>query len=354
MTKYLLFLSLLAALSACGQKSVIKPNTSVETFSQNCGDEKCLPLKIFLPIADMDSFKSPIPYIGPVAGGFAKMFGDLGASMGMGRFRMTMKQPLPELPDLVRDVRVKRIFFYIEPTQNQKRNHSIVSRILEGKSDVDFKFLDKIAIKIKPMSFEKIESYAPVTEMVDLDVKTTNKFLDAFKKKDDDQFAAFIDTAVEKEPLILKYDRSKKNIYITNDQYGKVYLVSTSSPASAASVKEFFLNHSKLQGHFTSVHILNNIVFLQLNKDPVYEEDLMAIYNESTYEMDVLGVKQIDACTEQICLDFKVRDVNLLPIMKLSNGIMIDAFINADQVPASFQMKGFVEFEGKIKTPNDV
>jgi hypothetical protein len=49
------------------------------------------------------------------------------------------------------------------------------------------------------------------------------------------------------------------------------------------------------------------------------------------------------------CLDMEVPDVDILPMIARGNALKIDAYINANKAPESFQLKGFVEFEIKLK-----
>lgn len=351
LNKLIMFTLMSSFLASCGQKSVIKQHVATETFAQAYGDGKYLSRPFVIPIADLDAVDSPMPELGLVFGGLTKMFMNVGASMGMGRFRMTLEQPMPEdlYPEYLKEVRIKRVFFYIEPKEKGRRKFSWFNKIFKGKSNVDFDFLDKIAIKMKPMKFDHVESFIPVSKFVDLDQKTTNRFLDLFKEKDNSQFADFLDTELEKEPVILKYDKTKKASFIKNGKYGQMYMVSTTD---AADLKQYFLKHEKLKGFFSKIHALKDIILIQLNKDPVLEEKFMAVMEEDAGELDMMGVTQIDECNPDICLDLNVRDVNLMPILLKENGILIDGFINAKEVPASFQLKGFIEFEVKVQTPN--
>ena len=57
----------------------------------------------------------------------------------------------------------------------------------------------------------------------------------------------------------------------------------------------------------------------------------------------------IEECSEQTCLDVKVPDVDLLPLIVKGNALKIDAYINANKAPDSFQLEGFMEFEVKLK-----
>jgi hypothetical protein len=61
----------------------------------------------------------------------------------------------------------------------------------------------------------------------------------------------------------------------------------------------------------------------------------------------------MESCTDKICLDFKVADINLVPLLEKSNGIKIDSFIDAGKTPESFQLKGFMEFEVKVQVKAD-
>ena len=76
--------------------------------------------------------------------------------------------------------------------------------------------------------------------------------------------------------------------------------------------------------------------------------------SEEAEELENLKVTYIDTCTPRSCLELKVPDINLVPIANKGNGLKLDAVIHAGKVPESFKLKGFVEFEVKVKTPKGV
>ncbi len=62
-------------------------------------------------------------------------------------------------------------------------------------------------------------------------------------------------------------------------------------------------------------------------------------------------VNFIDTCTENSCLEINVPDINLVPIARKGNSLKLESILEADNVPESFKLKGFVEFELKVKSP---
>ena len=90
-------------------------------------------------------------------------------------------------------------------------------------------------------------------------------------------------------------------------------------------------------------------MLVELVKDPVMEEMFKMRLAADSSKVDELKIGQISPCNNEICLDLKVPDVNLVPLFNKGNAIKIDAFIDPKK-PQVVQLKGFIEFEVKIKS----
>ena len=86
-----------------------------------------------------------------------------------------------------------------------------------------------------------------------------------------------------------------------------------------------------------------------MKKDFILEEHFKSIISEEADYLDKLGVEFIEACRPDTCFDFKISELNLIPILTKGNAITIDAFIEAGKVPESFQLKGFIEADLRLK-----
>lgn len=343
MRKQILFLMTLLVLAGCGQKSEISNAIEAQTFDSAYGDGTAANIPIFLPITELDTVTSPLENAGVIAGGLAKLIMNLGASMGMGKQRMILNQRLPEVPSgYLKDARIKRVFFYIEPKEGETRNRSRFSRLLKGDDNVNFSFLDKLAIKIKNAEPES-EGWVPVYRQVALDKSATQSFLSVFAK---DNFNKDLEKKANGETLILKYDGGDKKSFLRNEMNGQIYIVKADKPARAL---HWFMDHPQLQGFFKTSLMLDKVVVLELHKETKFEEIFDQVVNESFVEQEEFGIKKIDACTPKICLDLRIPSVNLLPFINNGGGVQLDAFLEAGKVPETFKLKGFIEFQLKVR-----
>jgi hypothetical protein len=343
MRKQILFLMTLLAFAGCGQKSEISNALEAQTFDSAYGDGSAANIPIFLPITDLDTVTSPLENAGVIAGGLAKLIMNLGASMGMGKQRMLLNQRLPEVPaGYLKEARIKRVFFYIEPKEGETRNRSKLSRIFNGDDNVNFNFLDKLAIKVKNAEPES-PAWTPVYKQVGLDKSATQSFLSVFEK---DSFNKDLEKKGDGEALILKYDGGDKKSFLRNEMNGQIYIVKANKPARAL---HWFKDHPQLQGFFKTSLMLDKVVVLELHKDAKNEEIFDQVVNESYMEQEDFGITKIDACTPKICLDLRIPSVNLMPYINKGGGIQLDAFLEAGKVPETFKLKGYIEFQLKVR-----
>ena len=339
---------LISGLLGCGQKSVVKPSVKAQTFAEAYGDGKLLRQPFILPITT-DPFDSPININLPIAGGIAKMLGNIVAALGGGTTEKYFHQPSPEVPDRVREVRLKRVFFYIEPKKNGSRRVNWFKRIFLGKGDVDFNFINKLALRLKPE--------AP--DMSKVCLPPVGKFEPLFPCKDpkltpaktSQWFEYFQDKMGLEEPdlneredfVILKYDGEKRAKSILNNERGSMFMFRTPRPGETI---HFFDNRGHYKEVIENLVVLDNVILVELKNDPVAKESFeMQLSHDATYIDETLGVEQIEECNPSICLDLKLEKANLLPFLKRMNSNRIDAFIDAGAVPETFQLKGFIEFE---------
>jgi hypothetical protein len=334
-------------LVSCGEKSVISNKIKVQTTAEAYGDGNHSIWPLVLPLADQEKsrFDSPIQKLDFIAGGFAKMFMNLGAGMGMGKIQLTMNQPMPEIPvDYIKGLKIKRLFLYIEPTKGN-RTKTWVRRSFWGEGDVNFNFLEKMVVRISPGHIEKVESWYPDFTHKMLKNREFSPLERLFDESDriyDNQ----IDLNKRSELVVLKYDRDNRSRYLKNDLHGITYVVNAKQPGRA---KKYLSSHPKFRGYFKQIQLLNNSLVVELNKDPIVEEGFASILSDNADELESLGVSIIEKCNETTCLDLEVPDVDLLPLIIQQNGLTVNAFINATKAPESFELKGFVEFEVRVK-----
>lgn len=345
MRKQILLLSLFTLLAACGQKSIIKNAVSPQTTAEAYGDGEYVIRPVFMPLSDqaISAFDSPVEKVDFVAGGFARMFMNLGTSMGMGRVQLSLTQPVPEIPtDVIQGAKIKRLFFYLEPKKGDSRWKTWLKKIIRGQGDVTFGFLEKLALKISSTSQENFVSWYPEFETK------------ALKKKEFSPLQALFESDVledsvgvlGEDSVVLKYARDNREKYLKNNKYGMMYIIRTRQPAKT---KKYLSKHPQFRGYFKQIQMLNETLLVELKKDPVVEEGFRFVLSENANLIEKFKIDLIEECTTDTCLDLQVPDVDLLPILVKGNALKIDVYMNADKAPESFQLKGFVEFEVKLK-----
>ncbi len=349
MNKQLLFLLvLLAFLVGCGQKSVIKSEVEAQTFAQAYGDGEYVIRPVYLPLSDeqIPVYDSPVEKVDFVAGGIGRMVMDLGAGMGAGRVKISMVQPIPEIStEVIKGAKIKRLFVFLEPKEGKGRWRSIFHKILFGQGDVTFKFLDKLAVKLSSHHKEKITSWIPDDPIVEsLRKKEYTPLQSLFEGEE--VYDADHDSFDDKSLVILKYDGRNPLKYLRNEKSGKMYILKARRPAQT---KKYLMKHPRLKNHIQSIFMLNQSLVVELKKNMVSEENFRVLFADNNEQMDMFKIQMIEECSPETCLDLEVPDVNLLPIIIDDNSIRFDAYIDSRKTPESFQLKGFAEFEIKMK-----
>ncbi len=351
MVKQFLSIALLVVLSTgCGQESKIKNHVSSESLANAYGDGKYVIRNLTFPLSDSSlAYQTPLPGIGPIAGGILKFVGDVfAANTNMGKLQLSYTQPIPELPTELQSVRLRRFFFYMKPQEQGRRFRDWFTNYFMGRGNVTFDFLEKLAVRFQTVSLENPETYVPTLTTKDYDRREMRELMEVFSGSFQ---GTVVDTEKAKNVTLLRYGRSDRNKDTVLKDFGQIYIIETKL---AQRTKHFFLDHPKLKGFFRRILMLDESLLIELQKDPVIEEAFKTIMGEIAKELEDLQVTFIDACTPDSCLELRVPDVNLVPIARKGNAIKLDAVIHAGKVPESFKLKGFVEFEVKVATPRGV
>jgi hypothetical protein len=288
------------------------------------------------------AFKSPISGLAPIAGGIIKFLGDvLTANTKHGNITMSYVAPIPAIPEELTSLKLKKVFFYMEPQRNHQRNAEWLSRVIMGRDDVNFDFLDRFGFKLSSSenhNFQNVESELIINNINNED----------FKFHLDDFFSVFKNDESKKaiHAVILNY-QAKKNKMDNTHNLHRTYFIKTSKPHQT---KHFFMDHPLFKDVFNRILILDDSSFLELSDDSSSEKKFISAISELSTELYELGVQFIDQCMAPFCLDLNVPDVNLISIAKAGDAIKLDAIIQANKIPESFKLKGFIEFEVRIKT----
>lgn len=357
MSKQIVFLLALLLISvACGKKSTIKNSVKAEKLACSYGDCEHIIHNVTFPMDNSElAFTNPIPGLGPIAGGILKLVGDIFAkNTDMGRMEVTYVQPIPgAIPEVAKSVRLKRFFFYMKPVN--KKNTSLrgqvmdlFSRYILGKGHTTFKFLDKLAVRLSTTNVENSNTYVPklIQRLDSPDVVESLENL--FKKSYVPE--KVVDTELAKDVILLKYFKKTKSQDVTNKLYGQIhYLETTGNPIE---LRDYFLAQQDLKPYYKRVLLFGNAILIELKKDTIGNITFQSFMEENAEVIDTkYKVNFIDTCTENSCLEINVPDINLLPIALKGNALKLESILEADNVPESFKLKGFVEFEVKIKSP---
>jgi hypothetical protein len=326
MKKSAFLLGLVLLSSSCGQKSMIKSHVEARAL----GDGEFITFPVVVPLSDkaISSFKSPIGDMNPLFRGFASSIMNLGASMGAGKTRLTLTQPIPEIPDAyLASIKIKRIFFFIEG--NDKKE--------------SFEFLRKLAVKVSPRTIEKdYPSWEPIVETDSFNDNELSYFSSLFRSKRDRHAQNW-----EKNSpglLLIKYNEDQREASFLGEEVGAINIIQTEKPNATRKYLE-----DNYGAYFTRIHTLNKSILIEFKKNPVHEEMFKARLSADALKVEELGIGEINPCSNNVCMDLKVPDTNLIPMLKKGNALKIDSYIDPKYAPKSFQLKGFLEFELKIK-----
>lgn len=342
MNKVLILLILMLVAASCGK--VDRIDTDVEI--NKLGDGEHFTQNIVVPLSEkqISGFTSPIGGFDPLVRGFMGTMMGLGASIGAGKTRLTLIQPIPEIPDgYLSSVKIKRIFFYIEA--EEEVDHSLFN-IFRKKKKENFDFLRSLAVRMSAteMSEGDHATWEPQVVTGDIPAEEMGFFRSLFKKKNSEEAQAKWEKSGEGH-MMLKYHQDKSDESLQGNSVGAMRIIKTNKPGLTRKYLE-----EQYKQYVKRVHTLNTSILVELVNNKVAAAKFEQKLSSDALKIEELEIGTIAPCTNEFCLDFKVKDVNLVPIMKKGNGIKIDAYIDPKDVPKSFQLKGFLEFEVKIKT----
>lgn len=339
--------------SSCGQESTIKNDVTAEKLSCAYGDCKHIIQNVTFALDDSAmAFQTPLPGLGPIAGGLIKFVGDIFAkNTRKGRYEFSYIQPLPEIPEILSSVKVKRLFFYMKPKKASGLDiktagivETWIRRYLLGEGKTSFDFVGKFGMKLSAEKIKTPETYDPIfTEGLG---DESSELLEIFKAR---PHSRVVDTEVARDLVLVKYQSKTRDEDTSEAKYGRIhYLETTRDPIV---LKEFFRTMPEFQGQYKRILLLSDGVIIELKKDPVANEVFKIIMENNAEELDKkLGVTFVDTCTKKSCLELTLPDVNLIPIAKKGNALKLDALLQATIVPESFKLKGYVEFEVKLES----
>jgi hypothetical protein len=203
--------------------------------------------------------------------------------------------------------------------------------------------LDKVAVKAFPRPMQNITNWLPMVDVKSLSRRDFHPMQFLFEE---DQV---INNENARELVLLKYSRKTKEL--DTKPLGPIFILNIKDGESPARTKNFLIDYPKFKGYFKRIHIMNKSLLVELKNDRLTLESVENVLAENAQEIEDMGIETIEQCTESTCLDLKVSNVNLVPLIEKSNGVQIDSYIDVGKVPNGFQLKGFIEFEVKLDLP---
>jgi hypothetical protein len=345
-----IFLLILAiSLAGCGQKSTIKNAVKSQRLAEAYGDGKYIIKDLTFPLDDSAmAYETPLPGLAPIVGGIMKIVGDVFAkNTDMGKLQMNYIQPIPEIPtDILKSVRLKRVFFYMKPKKTKRRIRDWFSRLILGHGHVTFDFLGKFAIRAATTHLNDPDNYVSTIVTKEYDKNEVSSLMEVFSPN---YRGPVVDTENAKEVVLFKYSNKTKAQDTRNKTFGQIHVLETSGDPKV--IKYFLMEQPNFSHLYKRILIFEQSILVELKKDPLAEEAFRKVMADSADDIEALGVNYVDTCDARSCLELNLADVNLIPIAVKGNALKLDGVIHANNVPESFNLKGFVEFEVKLDSP---
>ncbi len=362
--KYLALLLVTSMLVSCGEKSKVDPLFPATRLSQteDYGNGEHAVFTIKMPLSDksIDTYDSPIdpntglsrvPLLGDALRFMTQALFNLGAEFGLGKSNITINQPIPDLNSpYLKSISVKRVFFHIDNTiEEDARPRSVIARvfnsirgIIRGQTALDFSFIRELNVLLK-MEKTDVEPIDFVPEIITED--------DNRRRPTAPQHGSIEIGAVGGPRMIelLNYKRSKRSEILRNNERGAMFVVYTEKPVQ---VRAFLRKDKDMAAMIKEMVIVNKTLVVELTGQQQVAEAFFELMRRYEDEMAESGITKIDSCNEDICMDVKVNEQNMMPLLLQGNKLRIETNIDSSRVPPkSFQLKGFIEFEVKLDVP---
>lgn len=376
-------------LSSCGQKSEITPLAQPRKLVDQYGDGEYITRSVRFPLTEnsIDAYEDLTRVDGNFAPGILTALNNglmqLGSSMGLGKSLIQIKQILPEIdPELIPSIKIKKIFFTIDDKVCDGADvdyvrHPLCKKVrrsggffggLFGKKDdkTDFGFVKNAVLHITPS--EEIPAEDTTVEFPDVGIKDYRDVLRrAFPKYFDPDYRSNRrasrrgeDLPTESEIATIerngmtsyelgKYYRGKdaEDIVIGNHIEDTVVIYTN----NALILDEYLRNHTRYKAMLESSMYIQGMLFVELKnpkKDMSYFKETL-LRDRNLNSMNI-SLSRVDSCDQTDCITLNMNDVNLMPLFKNKRSAIIDAYLDVKDVPRDvFQLKGYIEFEVKLK-----
>mgnify|MGYP006864793823 CR=1 FL=1 len=361
--KYPALILVISMLVSCGEKSKVVPLFPATPLSQTqgYGDGEHAVFTIKMPLSDksIDTYDSPIdpntglsrvPLLGDALRFMTQALFNLGAEFGLGKSNITINQPIPDLNSpYLKSISVKRVFFHIDNTiEEDARPRNIIARvfnsirgIIRGQANLDFSFIRELNVMLK-MEKSDVEPIDFVPEIITEDGENRPPR----PRHDSIEIGA---VGGPRMIELLNYKRKNRDEVLRNNERGAMFVVYTDKPVQ---VRAFLRKDKDLSALIKEMVIVNKTLVVELTGQETVAEAFFELMRNYEEEMAQSGITKIDTCNKDICMDVKVNEQNMMPMLLQGNKLRIETNVDASRVPPkSFQLKGFIEFEVKLDVP---
>ncbi len=329
----------------CGQKSEVDPLFPAKRLSQIHGDGRYAVFTISLPLSErsLDPIDSPVdpnngvsrvPLLGDAFGLVTRTAFSLGSGLGVGRRRIALNQPIPEIDrDTVKHISIKRVFLHIDERDPHAGPRpggffARLRRFISRGDTLNFSFLKELKIRMSMhREADEPQNFRP-------------QLLDDVDMSPREERAPRVD--------VINYRWASRHRHANLEAMDRMFILYTQHPVRTRN----YLNaHPEFSRVIRKMEVVNRTLMVELTGGEVEREIFFALMERQEAEMGDLGITKVDPCKNMVCLDFKPNQENLVPLLVQGNRLRIDAMLDMRRIPPeSFQLKGFVEFEIKIDT----
>lgn len=336
-------------------RSHVSPLFKPIPLNQSHGDGRYAVFTVKMPLSEtsIDSVDSPIdPRSGvsrvPIFGDVLRLIGqatlNVATLFGAGAQKIIMSQPLPEIDDeIIKHLSIKRVFFQIEQTKNleERGRRNLWERfrsLIRGAEKIDFDFIKELKINMR-MASSSVETTSWIPDVI-------------FPDDNAERFAEEVQiaTADPVRPFTLfNYQKKNRKSLMNNSDLGSIFVIYTEH---AVAMQRFIRDQEEFKTVVKDVVKVGKSLIIELKGKEVATQKFFHILD--MHETIVAGfeIKKIDECDDDICMDLKIDQTNLLPMLMRGNTLKIDTTMNLAKIPAkSFQLRGYIEFEIKIDSP---
>ena len=348
-------------------RSHVTPLFKPVSLNESHGDGRYATFTIKMPLSEtsIDPVNSPIdPRSGisrlPIFGDVLRLVGQATLNFATrltraGDQKIIISQPIPELDtEIVKHVSIKRVFFQVKkttvPGESRRRPNLFnrvvggVRRVIRGSSAVNFDFIDELKINMR-MTTTPLETISWLPDIVFSDEDTGCNDTDP-------RTLCYVEERRLAEqdvhpPFRLMHYRKGDRARLTN-ALAPMFTYYTDKPVELQRIFRRIEEFRPLIKEMTKV---GKSLIIELKQGPAIRGSYQRLMR--THARDFAEVPYtISECDRKTCMDVKVDQTNLLPMLMRGNTLKIDTNMDLDEVPPSdFQLRGFLEFEIKIDSP---